>query len=491
MTVCDSFMKFQTPSSHSWQSINRIFIACSFLLGLCGAVFAEAAKPNIVFILADDFGFMDTGYNGNEFYETPNIDRMTEEGMTFDRAYSGGPNCAPTRACIISGMYAPRTHIWTPGGASKGPSKNMKLVVPNRNNKKGRFFESKEEMNPAVVSLAEMLKPAGYATARFGKWHLGSDTQGFDVSSWSGNLEKDYGKEQAGYKDLNNSVSITEAGIDFIDANKDRPFFLYLAHFEVHMPLVADKKTIEKYKEKLGSKKWEDKWNPTYAAMVEALDDSVGRIHEKLAELGLAENTLVIFSSDNGGVGSITPIKPLKGAKGSFYEGGVRVPTAMVWPGTIEAGSRSETPITSVDFMPTFAELAGAKLPDSQPVDGSSFASLLKGQPMEERSIFWHYPLYLPGGDPQDKVIPVFGTDKGYWRATPSSLMCRGDWKLIQYFEDGHTELYNVKEDISEKNDVSDQFPERAAAMKRELEEWQKLTKAPIPTEINLEFVSH
>ncbi|MEP2775793.1 MAG: sulfatase [Luteolibacter sp.] len=443
-----------------------------------------------MFILADDFGFMDTGYNGNEFYETPNIDRMTQDGMIFDRAYSGGPNCAPTRACIISGMYAPRTHIWTPGGASKGSSKKMKLVVPNRNNKNGRFFESKEEMDPAVVSLAEMLKPAGYATARFGKWHLGADTQGFDVSSWSGSAEKDYGNEQGGYKDPKNSVSITDAGIDFIDANKDRPFFLYLAHFEVHIPLTADKKIVEKYQQKLESKKWEDKWNPTYAAMIEALDNSVGRIHEKLAELGLAENTLVIFSSDNGGVGSITPLKPLKGAKGSFYEGGVRVPTTMVWPNTIKAGSRSETPITSVDFMPTFAEVAGAKLPDSQPVDGSSFVALLKGQEMEDRAIFWHYPLYLEGNVPQDKVIPVFGTDRGHWRATPSSLMCRGDWKLVQYFEDGHVELYNVKEDISEKNDLSGQYPERAADMKRELEEWQKQTQAPIPTEMNPDFVS-
>lgn len=445
-------------------------------------------QPNIVFILADDLGWKDTGYNGNPFYETPNIDQLAAAGMTFNRAYSGGPNCAPTRACILSGMYGPRTKIWTPGVNSKGPFHKMKLLVPNRENEKGRFFESLNSMQPDVVSLAEMLNPAGYTTARFGKWHLGQDTQGFDYSSYSGSLDKDYKNEQRGYSDPNNSISITDAGIRFIEQNKDRPFFLLLAHFEVHMPLKADQSVIAKYQRKLASKDWHESWNPKYAAMVEALDTSVGRIRAALTELDLAENTLIIFSSDNGGVGKVTPIAPLKGAKGSFYEGGIRVPTVMVWSGTIPAGTENNTPITSVDFMPSFAELANAELPNNQPIDGTSLVPLLLGQTIAERAIFWHYPLYLPGSSAQDKVIPVAGTTTGYWRAVPSSLICRGNWKLIHFFEDDHVELYKLAEDPAERHNLALDYPEKAAALKEELQQWQETTQAPIPQTINPDF---
>ena len=460
----------------------------AFSLGLSPA-FAEKKQPNIVFILADDMGWMDTGYNGNLFYETPNIDRLAKDGLTFDRAYAGGPNCSPTRACLLSGMYGPRTHIWTPGAASKGIFHRMKLLVPNRSNKKGRTFPNRQDLDPSVTSLAEILKPAGYATARFGKWHLGPDDfQGFDLNSYSGNLKNDYQSGKKGYRDTRNAQKITDAGINFIEANTSTPFFLFLSHFEPHVPLVADPKVVQKYKDKLASKKWSHPWNPTYAAMLEALDHSVGRIQKKLTELGLAENTLLIFSSDNGGVTPVTPMAPLKGAKGCLSEGGIRVPTVMTWPGVIQPGTRTDTPITSVDFLPTFAELAEAKLPDSQPVDGTSFTPLLKGKELPERAIYWHYPFYLRGNGPPDRIIPALGTDELYWCATPCSVICRGDWKLIQYFDTGHLELHNLKEDPSEKTDLSEKFPDKVTALKQELTAWQKKVAAPIPTEINPNF---
>lgn len=458
----------------------------SLWAGLATPKIVAQDKPNIVYILADDMGWMDPGYNGNTFYETPNIDQLAADGMVFNRAYTGGPNCLPTRACIMSGMYCTRTNIWTPGGLSKGSFQYMKLLVPNKKNNKGKTFESSTKLKADVVSLAEILKPAGYTTARFGKWHLGQDTQGFELSGSAG--AKNYRNEGMGYGDIKNSIKITDAAVDFIDDNRERPFFLYLSHFEVHSPLKAEQEVIKKYQDKLESKSWKKNWNPTYAAMVEALDNSVGRVTKKLDELGLSDNTLVIFGSDNGGVGRFTPLKPLKGAKGSFYEGGIRVSTCMKWPTVIKAGSTCDTPITSVDWMPTFAKLTGAKLPTDQPVDGASIVPLLTGEAIPERSIFWHYPLYLKATSEQGREIPVAGTNKKYWRAAPSSLICNGDWKLIHYLEEDRVELYNVAEDVSESNNLADSNPDKAAQLLTELNRWRQETKAPIPKALNSKF---
>ena len=443
-------------------------------------------KPNIVYILADDMGMLDTGYSGNEFYETPNIDRLASAGMTFNRAYSGGPNCMPTRACLMSGMYCPRTHMWTPGGKSKGNFKYMKFLVPNKKNNQGSSFPSSTSLKPEVTCLAEVLKPAGYATAHFGKWHLGKDKQGFDISRSAGATS--YPSEGNGYRDIDNSTKITDAALSFIEDNRRQPFFLYLAHFEVHTPLVADQEVIEKYQQKLASKAWKNEYNPTYAAMVEVLDNSVGRVLQKLDELELSKNTLVVFASDNGGFGKVTPLKPFKGAKGSLYEGGIRVPTCMKWPATISAGSTCDTPITSVDWMPTFAEIAGARLPDNQPVDGVSVVPLMSGDSIAPRSLFWHFPLYLASQSVQDRVVPVAGTNHKYWRGAPSSLICRGDWKLIHFFEDDRVELYNVTEDLSETNNLAKTNAAKANELLQELNLWREQTNAPIPTEINPAF---
>ena len=462
--------------SDSHQSLMiRIALALAAITLACGVepARAETERPNLVLILADDLGWNDVGFNGDEFYETPHLDRLAREGMIFANAYSGGPNCAPTRASLISGMYAPRHMVYTPGGKSKIDPRKMRLWVPVQQRFWERTgvtdpisdaFEIRQALDPSVVSIAEVLKQGGYATARLGKWHVGPDTQGFDLSSSDGKP----GTEKNHYDDPNVTFDLTDVSIDFIKENRHRPFFLYLSHWDVHGPLVARRNLVAKYEEKLASwTKNKHPYNPTYAAMVEAVDTSVGGILKTLEELSLAENTLVIFSSDNGGT-RVSINQPLRGVKGSLYEGGVRVPTCMRWPGVIAAGTRSLTPITSVDFLPTFAELAGVSLPASQPVDGESFAPLIKGRAaLEDRAIFWHYPLYLAG------------------RATPASAIRKGDWKLIEFFEDGRLELYNTVTEISEATNLADAMPAKASALHQELIAWRDATDAAEPREPN------
>ena len=456
---------------------------CVFIIFiLLSSVFA-ADKPNFVFIMADDLGWSDVGFNGTKFYESPNLDRICKTGMKFNRAYSGGPNCLPTRACLISGMYTPRTQIWTPGGLSKGNTSYMKLQVPAKG-QKWNTFPSKLELQPSVVSIAEVLKSAGYKTARFGKWHVGKDTQGFDISDPSGKGAP-VGKKFYGNIDVHEWL--TDASVKFIEDNKDKPFFLYLSHWDVHTPIRARKEIVKIYDEKLKNGNWDRKWNTTYAAMIHAVDLSVKRVHAKLTELGLDKNTVFVFTSDNGGHAGATTNKPLKGAKGAFYEGGVRVPTFISWPAAIQANSECNTPITSVDFMPTFAELASASLPGEQAVDGTSVVPLMKGAKLKERSIFWHYPLYLQGTG-EGKVISVFGTKNDYWRAVPSSMIVKGEWKLMHFFEDNSYRLYRPGKDMSESKELSKDFPEIVSSLKEELTKWQQETKAIIPKVQNENF---
>jgi len=455
--------------------IPLLFTACLLPFGVIAA-----QNPNIVFIMADDLAWADVGFNGNSFYETPNIDSLRNAGMKFNRAYSGGPNCLPTRACFISGMYTPRTQIWTPGGKSKGNNAFMKLDVKTIG---PDAFVSKLHLEPSVTSIAEVLHAAGYKTARFGKWHVGADTQGFDISDPSGKGDT-HGKKF--YGNINVHEWLTDASCKFIRDNKGQPFFLFLSHWDVHTPIRARPEIVAKYEKKLKSKDWNRKWNPTYAAMIQAVDTSVARVRATLKEQGLEENTLVIFSSDNGGH-TVTTNQPLKGAKGSLFEGGVRVPTCMSWPSVIKAGSDCNTPITSVDFLPTFAALAKAKLPTSQPVDGVSIAPLLSGKPLGDRAIFWHYPLYLSGNG-EGKVHPIAGTDKLYWRGVPASMIVRGPWKLMHLFEDNSIRLFNVDEDLGESKDLATKYPEIAATLLAELKKWQTETKAAIPTKMNPNF---
>ena len=449
-----------------------------------GSQTRAADRPNIIFIMADDLGWQDVGYMGADFFETPNIDRFAAQGMTFTAAYSGGPNCAPTRACLMSGTYTPRHHIYTPGGKSKGKIEYMRLLVPARD-RKDKSLEKKataqfpisNSLDPNFVCIPEILGPAGYRTARLGKWHLGDETQGFDVSSANGKG----GPNGKFYGNVDVAEQLTDRAVKFIEENRDGPFFLYLTHWDVHVPHRARAEIVKRYREKL-NKLPEDKrrnFKPVYAAMIEAVDRSVGRVADRVDELGIAENTLIVFISDNGGLPGVSQLDPLRGSKGSLFEAGVRVPACMRWTGKISPNSTCDTPITSVDFLPTFAKLAGSKLPTKQPVDGVDISPLLFGKKIAERSIFWHFPLYLRG---LGLTINVPGGKTYSWRGFPSTSLRRGDWKLIEFHEDDSVGLYNLKDDPGEKNNLAKAMPDRVAKLRAELNEWQAATKAPVPS---------
>jgi arylsulfatase A-like enzyme len=448
-------------------------------------------KPNIIFILADDLGWKDVGYAGAEFFETPHIDKLAAQGMTFTAAYSGGPNCSPTRACFMSGTYTPRHHIYTPGGKSKGNPKYMRLLVPARNRKDKDLekkalaqFPIKNALNPKFVCIPEVLKAAGYTSARLGKWHLGPDTQGFDLSSADGKG----GPGGSFYGNIDVAEQLTDRALKFIEDQRAGPFFLYVSHWDVHSPHRARKEVVDKYKtklEKIPAGKRQN-FKPVYAAMIEAVDTSVGRIIAKVDELGLGKDTLIIFTSDNGGLPNVSQLAPLRGQKGSLFEAGIRVPACMRWTGTIKPGSTCATPITGVDFLPTFASLAGAALPTSQPVDGTDLSPLLHGKTIAERSIFWHYPLYLQG---IGLTIDLPNGKTYTWRGFPSTALRRGDWKMIEFLETNTVGLYNLKDDPGEQKNLAAAMPDLTAKLRAELDAWQAATKAPIPSEPNPECV--
>ncbi len=467
--------------------LNKVWIV-SVLTAFVGLSSADAAdKPNIIFIMADDLGWQDVGYMGAEFFETPNIDRLAAQGMAFTAAYSGGPNCAPTRACLMSGTYTPRHQIYTPGGRSKGNPAYMRLLVPAKSRtdksleeKAAAQFPINNSLDPDFVCIPEILGPAGYRTARLGKWHLGEDTQGFDLSSANGKG----GPNGSFYGNVDVAEQLTDRAVKFIEENRDGPFFLYLPHWDVHVPHRARRDVVKRYQAKLDKLPEQQRRNfkPVYAAMIEAVDRSVGRVVAKVDELGIAENTLIVFTSDNGGLPSVSQLDPLRGSKGSLFEAGVRVPACMRWTGTIKPKTTCDTPITSVDFLPTFANLAGGRLPTTQPIDGTDISPLLLGKDIAQRSIFWHFPLYLQG---QGLTIDVPGGKTYSWRGFPSTSLRRGDWKLIEFHEDDSVGLYNLKNDPGEQNNLAASMPDRTAELWAELNEWQVATKAPVPTEPN------
>lgn len=457
-------------------------------VALISSISFVSGKPNIVFVIADDLGWSDVGYNGASFYETPRIDALSKQGMAFSNAYPGASNCMPSRAIIMTGTYITRTQMWTPGSRAKGKIEHMRFLVPRRGDSKGDgIFPSSEILDPSFITLPEVLKKSGYLSAHFGKWHLGPNGHGFDINDTNG-LGADLSKKY--YNDINATRTLTDAAIDFVitESKTESPFFLYLAYWDVHTPLVAEKSLVQKYKRKLAGKSWDHDWNPTYAAMIETVDTNVGRLYQAIQSAGIADDTLFIFTSDNGGHAGATPNAPLRGAKGAFYEGGIRVPTFAVWPSEIEANSICDTPISGVDYLPTFAALAKAPTPTRQPVDGRSIVPLLRGESaLEDRSIFWHYPLYLQGNG-YNLVVPIHGTDRLYWRATPCSVIRKGDWKLIQYFESGKIELFNLNKDLEEQRELSKSHPEKAEDLLHELKRWQRNTHAVIPTTLNPDF---
>ncbi len=434
-------------------------------------------KPNIIFIYIDDLGYADVGYNGADYYETPNIDKLAEQGMIFTNAYANAPNCAPSRACLMTGQYTPRHGVYTVGSSKRGSSEFRKLI-PTRNQK---------GLRPHTNILPKPLKNAGYTTACIGKWHLGNAPgqepadQGFDVAIANRFPQSYFSPYRIkGFEDGPSGEYITDRltqeALKFIQKHKAKPFFLYLSHFAIHSPWQAKPELVEKYRKKPVVNGHN---NPTYAAMIESMDQSVGRVMDKLDQLDLAENTLLVFFSDNGGVGVITSHGPLKGAKGTLYEGGIRVPLAARWPKKIKPATTCKTPVIGLDFYPTFVELAGAKKTQNHTIDGKSLVPLLtETGNFDERPLFWHFPAYLQS----------WPTVHVPWRTTPVGVIRKGKWKLMEFFEDGHLELYNLEKDIGEKNNLASKMPKKANHLHQIMLRWRKNVDAPVPAKLNPEY---
>ena len=434
----------------------------------------QSQPPNIVFIMADDLGWTDLACYGSRYYETPHIDRLRAQGMKFT-SYYVNQNCTPTRAALMTGQYSPRTGMFTVGTAERGEARFRRMLVP----------ENVTELPANRMTVADALRAGGYATGLFGKWHLGQRAEnhptrrGFDEAIVSMGRHFDFDTDPKTEVAPHSYLAdfLTHRAVGFMERHKDRPFFLYLPHFGVHVPHQAKPELIERFKHKSPAGGHHD---PVYAAMIYSLDESVGRILAKLDELKLAEKTLVIFASDNGGVGGYraagiraqdhTDNTPLRAGKGTLYEGGIRVPFIARLPGVISPGAVCERPIAHIDILPTFLELAGAPAPN-QPLDGLSFAPLLRDARarLKRDALYWHQPGYLEG------------RGAGDWRSTPAGAIRSGDWKLIEFFEDDRIELYNLKEDIGEKQDLAAKIPGVARELRAKLQAWRQSLNAPMP----------
>lgn len=467
-------MTIQRSRKASARGLRDNLWAVSALLALA-VLPAPAQPPNFVLILADDLGWTDLGCYGSDFHETPRIDQLAAEGLRFTDAYAACQSCSPTRASILTGRYPARLHLtdWIPGRTPDGAA----LQPPNWTN----------YLRRAEVTIAEALAPAGYVSAAIGKWHLGKPgwfprDQGFAVS-FAGSAAGSHASMFPPYwpaaslglfglepiPDVRNGEYLTDRltreAEAFLEANRERPFFLYLSHFAVHTRIEGKPELMRKYKAKSPGR---EHHNPEYAAMLESLDQSTGRIMDKLAELGLSERTLVVFYSDNGGLskgGAITSNRPLRGEKSTAWEGGVRVPLILRRPGVIEAGRETAVPVTSADLFPTFLEAAGLDSPVE--IDGKSLLPLARGEEFDRGPIFWHAPHY-------NAHTPVM-------TMTPYGAVRDGDWKLIERYEDSSIELYNLAEDIGETTDRAAEHPEIAARLRGLLADWRGSTGAQMP----------
>jgi arylsulfatase A-like enzyme len=430
-------------------------------------------------VFLDDFGWRDCGFMGTDFYETPNLDRLADSGMIFTNAYAGAANCAPSRACLLSGQYSPRTEIYNVGTSRRGNPKFGKLA----------HIPGTDTLRRDIRTWAACIRDAGYRTGTIGKWHLSDDPipYGFDFNfagTHSGSPPRGYFPPHPKAPGLENAPEgeyltdrLTDESIGFIERNRHRPWFLYLTHFAVHTPLQGKPELVEKYRRKPKGQLHDSE---VMAAMIESVDDGIGRIVATLDRLGLKDNTAIVFTSDNGGYGPATSMSPLKGYKGTYYEGGIREPFFVHWPGVVEGGTRCDVPVTGVDLFPTFCEMTDAPLPKNQTLDGVSLMPLLRQSGgIGDRAIYWHFPAYLQSYQRTDEQRdPLF-------RSRPCSIIRYGDWKLHEYFEDSALELYHLGDDIGEKHDLSDTHPEQTEKLHRMLQHWRGEIGAPVPDQPN------
>lgn len=503
------------------QTIQMLAI-CATLSLIASAELHAQAKPNVIFFLVDDLGGRDVGCYGSQFYETPAIDQLAKEGMLFENAYSTCHVCSPSRASILTGKYPARTNLteWLGGR-------------PERDYEKLHHGEKLTALPDEEQTLAETLHKHGYATANYGKAHLNQDpkTYGFDeaitgwVRSYYHPFSPTYTKTLPAKKGDYYTDKLTDAAIDFIERNSDRPFFVHLEHFSVHDPIQGRKDLVEKYEQKLASmspqegpdyilepnpdgpaipgkqiKTLEENdnselhqnervwWvkqkqdNVEFAGMVEATDESLGRIRAKLNELGLEKNTIIIFTSDNGGMAASNQYRginhsretlnsrfassnlPLRGAKGWNYEGGIRVPLIVHWPGEIQANSTSRAVVTGTDFYPTLLEMLNLPLLSDQHMDGRSFVPALKAERYERGPIYWHFPHY---------------SNHGF--QSPGGAVRSGRYKLLEYYENGTVQLFDLENDIGEQNDLAQSKPSIARKLTKMLHDWREKVDAKMP----------
>ncbi|MDQ6699453.1 MAG: sulfatase [Acidobacteriota bacterium] len=450
-----------------------------FLSTLAGGSFAFAQtsrratpKLNFVFVLIDDMGWRDVSYNGSQFYETPNIDRLAAQGMKFTNAYAACPVCSPTRASIMTGKYPARLGLtnFLPGRHQLPYSK---LLAP----------VSRQQLPLEEVTIAEALKPSGYVTAAMGKWHLGGpdffpEKQGFDVNvggTDAGSPKSHFYPQWEGRPPITAAPGayladrLTDSAEEFIGKNAAKPFLLYLAHYGVHIPLEGKQDLIARYQTRIKPGQLQN--NATYAAMVQSVDESVGRLMKKLEDLKIADHTAIFFMSDNGGLSAAeykgqyaTSNSPLREGKGFLYEGGIREPMLIKWAGVVKEGSSCDVPVISTDFYPTMLEMAGIAKDIGNPQDGVSMVPLLKQSGLPKRdALYWHYPHYSNQG------------------GRPGAAIRQGDYKLIEYYEDGRTEMFNLRDDIGEAKNLAAQMPEKAAGLKRKLDDWLKELNPEMP----------
>lgn len=445
-------------------------------------------RPNVVVIYADDLGWFDTAFQGSRYYETPNLDDLAAGGVRFTDGYANAPNCAPSRASLLTGQYVPRHGVYTVREPEKVLPSRRRLNPPPNN----------LSLPTENATLAEVLSESGYDTALFGKWHLGEadseygpTARGFDLNRGGDH----FGKLPNGYfppydvpnVDGEDGQYLTDRLADEVEtyvaerADSEDPFFLYFAPYSVHTPIEAPRSHVRPY---LGKRCRDGQCNPRYGGMVSALDESVGRVRDALARHGIAEETLVVFTSDNGGLGdyeevglsetfqNYTSQGPLRAGKGTLYEGGIRVPIVVSWPGVLD-GRVSDLPVVGSDFFSTIVDLANARdaLPDDHTVDGTSLVPFFDRGERPERDLFWHFPAYLASGG-----------GKGYFRTTPVSVVRSGRWKLHHFYEGDRHELYDLRADVGETNDLASERPEKRRELRARLDSWRESIGARAPT---------
>ncbi|QCW99723.1 sulfatase [Aggregatimonas sangjinii] len=436
---------------------------------------SQEIKPNVVIINVDDMGWKDVGFMGSSYYETPNIDYLASLGMVFTNGYAAAANCAPSRASLMTGKWTPRHGIYTVNSSERGASKHRKLIP----------VENTVILSKKHKVLPELLHQKGYNTCHAGKWHLSKNPleYGFEVNIGGGfnGLPKSYyppyenvnikGGENKHLTDL-----IMEKTLSFVDTVQ-QPFFLYYAPYAVHTPIQPIDSLLEKYTRKPS---WEGQGNPAYATMVENLDRNIGLLISKIKEKGLFNNTLIIFTSDNGGLYGITKQLPLRAGKGSYYEGGIREPFFFVMNDRIKANSKSDIPITHLDLFPTILNFTGI---DSNQIDldGTDLSQILEKKANElKRPLYWHFPIYLQAYNVRDNE-----NRDSLFRTRPGSAIRYENWKLHYYFENNEVELYDLAQDIGEGSNLALQNPEKTTEMLGYLQKWWDETNAPIPKQLN------